>query len=452
MPRQNPALHRSQKRPMTRGRRRLLILGSIALLALLGWTLVIVLKPAFQRKIVITTGANNGIYRSFADRYAPILKRDGITLDIRSSSGSVENYQRLTNPDSEYEVGFIQSGTTSPKETDGLQTIAAVSYEPIWVFYRGDTVVSRLAQFRGKRVGIGVPGSGLLNVSLVLLGYSGVTAGNTTLLQMEASKAYEALENGQLDAAFFIGRPDAPMQKTLLTSDLKLMSFAQAEALVQKFPSLSKIIFPRASTSIVDDLPRTDVTLLAATALLVSKDTLHPALAYLLLDAAKTVHGGEDYFTPLGTFPNLNTSEFPISDESTRYFKSGRPFLQRYLPFWLASLIERRLLILLPFMALLIGLLQSLPRLIEARIKRRLVVWYREIKALEDEIWRNANPTRGQVAKWRDEIEDIDAHASQIRIPHRYFQDVYALKQAIGIVRERISHVAEKVAGKGEGL
>ena len=432
---------------MTRGRRRLLIIGSIVLLVLFGWTLVIVLKPAFQRKIVMTTGADNGIYRGFADRYAPILKRDGITLEIHSSSGSVENYQRLTNPDSEYEVGFIQSGTISPKETDNLQTIAAVSYEPIWVFYRGDTLVNRLAQLRGKRISVGVPGSGLLNVSMVLLGYSGITGHNTTLLQMDAASAYKALESGQLDAAFFIGRPDAAIQKALLTSDLKLMSFAQAEALVQKFPSLSKIVFPRASTSIVDDLPRSDVTLLAATALLVSKDTLHPALAYLLLDAAKTVHGGEDYFTPLGTFPNLNSGEFPISDESTRYFKSGRPFLQRYLPFWLASLIERRLLILLPFMALLIGLLQALPRLIEARIKKRLVVWYREIKALEDEIWRNAEPTPGQIAKWRDEIEDIDANASQIRIPHRYFQDVYALKQAIGIVRDRISHVAEKVKG-----
>jgi len=430
---------------MTPGRRRLLIVGAILLITAIGWAVAIVLKPAIQRTIVITTGADNGIYRGFADRYAPLLKRDGITLDIRSSSGSIENYQRLKDPDSEYEVGFIQSGTTRPKETDDLQTIAAVSYEPIWVFYRGDTIVNRLAQLRGKRIAICVPGSGLLNVAQVLLSYSGVTGDNTKLLEMDAAKAYQDLENGTLDAAFFIGRPDASMQQTLLNSDLKLMSFAQADALVQKFPSLSKIIFPRASTSIVNDLPQTDVTLLAATALLVSKDALHPALAYLLLEAAKTVHGGEDYFTPLGAFPNLNTNEFPISDESTRYFKSGRPFLQRYLPFWLASFIERRLLILVPFMALLIGLLQALPRMASARIKNRLVVWYREIKSLEDEIWRTPQPTPDQIAQWREEIENIDAHASQIRVPQRYFQDVYALKQAIGVVRKRIFQVAEKV-------
>jgi TRAP transporter TAXI family solute receptor len=431
---------------MTPGHRRLFIIVALVLLTALGWALKVVLEPALQRTIVITTGADGGIYRGFADRYAPILKREGIKLEIRSSSGSVENYERLKDPNSPYEVGFIQSGTTRPQESDALQTIAAVSYEPIWVFYRGDAVITRLAQLRGKRVSVGVPGSGLLNVAQVLLGDSGVTATNTTLLQLDADKAYQGLESGQVDAAFFIGRPDAPMQTTLLNSHLKLMSIAQADALVQKFPSLSKVIFPRASISIVDDLPPADVTLLAATALLVSKDTLHPAFIYLLLDAAKTVHGGEDYFTRLGAFPNLNSEEFPVSEESERYFKSGRPFLQRYLPFWLASFIERRLLILLPFMALLLGLLQALPRIVEARIKRRLVVWYREIKSLEDEVWKHSTePSAEQVARWRDEIENIDAHASEIRMPQRYFHDVYGLKQAIGIVRDRIEQVAQRV-------
>jgi TRAP transporter TAXI family solute receptor len=430
---------------MTAQRLRLLITGAVVAIAVLGWALVTILKPATQRTIVITAGADKGIYNGFAERYAPLLKREGITLDIRSSSGSVENYQRLKDPESEYEVGFIQSGTTTPSENDQLQTIAAISYEPIWVFYRGDAIVNRLAQLKGKRISIGVPGSGLLKVSRTLLGHSGITADNAKLLEMDAYQAYQNLENGQLDAAFFIGRPDAAMQQMLLNSDLKLMSFAQADALVLKFPSLSKIIFPRASTSVANDLPQADVTLLAATALLVSKDTLHPALVYLLLEAANTAHAREDYFTPRGTFPNLNTDDFPISDESTRYFKSGRPFLQRYLPFWLASFIERRLLILLPFMALLFGLLQALPRMVEARMKNRLVVWYREIKSLEDEIWSTRQPGKEQIAQWRDDIENIDANASQIRIPQRYFQDVYALKQAIGVVRERIVQVAQKV-------
>ncbi|OUL85237.1 C4-dicarboxylate ABC transporter substrate-binding protein, partial [Paraburkholderia hospita] len=94
---------------------------------------------------------------------------------------------------------------------------------------------------------------------------------------------------------------------------------------------------------------------------------------------------------------------------------------------------------------LMLGLLQALPRMAEARIKKRLEVWYREIKSLEDEIWKNRRPTLDQIAQWRDEIEDIDAHATQIRIPQRYFQDVYALKQAISVVRDRISRIAGNV-------
>jgi len=425
------------------GNQRLLVsIGAILLLVVLAWATMQVIEPALQTRLVITTGADKGIYRGFADRYAPILKRDGVTLDIRSSSGSLENYQRLTNPDSEYDVGFIQSGTISPGATDHLQTIAAVSYEPIWVFYRGDAVVDRLSQLRGKRVSIGVPGSGLLNVSLALLDYSGITKDNAILLEMDATSAYRAMENGQLDAAFFIGRPDAPIQRTLLNSDLKLMSFAQADALVQKFPSLSKVTFPRASTSIVDDRPKADVTLLAATALLVAKDTVHPAIVYLLLEAAREVHSREDYFAPIGTFPNLNTQEFPISNESTRYFQSGRPFLHRYLPFWLVSFIERRLLILLPFAAALAALAQALPRLVEARVKRPLVATYRELKSLEDELWSDARPTPEKIAHWRDAIENIDARTSRMRVPQRYLQDVYALKQAIDVVRNRILQAA----------
>lgn len=444
MPSDDVKPRHSREIPMTPARRRLRALAVVVLIALLAWTIYEIVKPAFQNTIVITTGADNGIYRGYADKYAQILKREGVKLDIRPSSGSVQNYERLADAKSVYDVGFVQSGTTNPKATDDLETIAVVSYEPIWVFYRGDAEVNRLAQLRGKRIAVGVQGSGLLNVSLVLLGYSDITRDNTTLLEMDAAQAYQGLQDGRLDAGFFIGRPDAQIQQQLLNSHLKLMSFAQADALVQKFPSLSKVVFPRASTSIVSDLPQADVTLLAAKALLVAKGSLHPAMIYLLLEAAKEVHGGEDYFTSIGEFPNLRTNEFPMSDESDLYFKSGKPFLQHYLPFWLANFIERRLLVLLPFMAVLLALLRALPSLVESRIKRRLIDWYRDLKALEDELWTVEAPTPDQVTRWREEVDYIDAHVSRLRMPRRYIKDVYSLKQAIGVVRGRIGDLAQR--------
>ena len=145
-------LHRIQKPPMTPQRlRRLMLIGSLALLAIC-WVVLAMLKPATQGKIVMTAGAEGGIYHNYAQRYAQILKRDGITLDIRTSSGSVENFQRLRDDDSEFQVGFIQSGTGNSEQAPGIQTIAAISYEPIWVFYKGNATYDRLSQLRGKRI------------------------------------------------------------------------------------------------------------------------------------------------------------------------------------------------------------------------------------------------------------------------------------------------------------
>lgn len=444
MPKTPLPLHRIQKRPMTPQRlRRLMLIGSLLLLAIV-WSVLAMLKPATQGKIVVSTGAPDGIYYHYAERYAQILKRDGITLEIRPSTGSAQNFQRLRDDNSDVEVAFIQSGTGNTEQAPGLQTIAAISYEPIWVFYRSNAVYDRLSQLQGKRISLGLTGSGLQIVAGNLLTENGINNKNTTLVDLNGNDAYQQLKDNRIDAGFFIGRADSPMIRSLLNSGLKLMSFSQADALVQKFPSLSKITYPRGATNLVDDLPTHDVTLLAATAMLVSKESLHPALAYLLLDAANAIHNSPDFFTPRNFFPNQNIEDFTIADETRRYFKSGRPLLQRYLPFWLANFIERRFTILLPFIAVLFGLAQAVPRLYEASMKKRLVVWYKEIRLLEEEIWHTANASPDKLTEWHAEIEEIDANANQIDIPPRYYGDVYALKQAIRVVRDRIREAASQ--------
>lgn len=423
--------------------RRLMLIGSLVLLALF-WSVLTMLKPATQGKIIVTAGAPGGIYYNYAERYAQILKREGITLDIRPSTGSVENFQRLRDDNSEFEVGFIQSGTGTAEQAPGIQTIAAISYEPIWVFYRGNASYDRLSQLRGKRISLGLPGSGLRIVANDLLTENNINTNNSTLLELNANDAYQQLRDGSIDAAFFIGRADSKVIHTLLESSMRLMSFSQADALVQKFPSLSKIVYPRGATSLVNDQPPQDITLLAATAMLVSKESLHPALAYLLLDAANIIHNAPDFFTPRNYFPNQNIEDFTIADETRRYFKSGKPFLQRYLPFWLANFIERRFTILLPFIAVLFGMAQAVPRLYDASMKKRLVVWYKEIHLLEEEIWNTHDASQAKLDQWHAEIEEIDANANQIDIPQRYYGDVYALKQAIRVVRDRIREAAHQ--------
>ena len=436
-----PPVRPPHRQPVLRYPMRWVILA-VVVLSLVSWGLRTLLQPAKPRTVVITSGADGGIYLTFAKRYAEALKKDNITLDIRKSSGAVENYQRLKNDASEYDIGLVQSGTGNAKDALNLQTLASVSFEPIWIFYRGTETVDRLSQLQGKRISVGMPGSGLRTVMLSLLSMHGVNATNANIEELGGPAASQALGDGKLDAAAFIGAPDIPLIAALLKSDFKLVSVSQADAVVRRFPSLSKVIFPRGAIDLARDLPGQDVTLLSTTALLVAKNKLHTEVAYQLLDAANEVHGMPNFFADRGDFPNQRIEDFPISDDTRRYFKSGRPFLQNYLPFWLASFIEQRFVILVPVIAVFFALLQTLPRLYAYRMRHRLVRWYYDVKLLEDEILSVRNPLREQRRIWQRRIDDIDAGVSGVVISQPYLRDVYALKQAIRLVHDKIA-VAE---------
>ena len=85
------------------------------------------------------------------------------------------------------------------------------------------------------------------------------------------------------------------------------------------------------------DIPASDVQLLATTAGLVARESLHPALIDLIMQAASDVHGGGGLFEQRGEFPSPDYNEFPLSKEAVRFYEHGPPFLQRYLPFWAAT-------------------------------------------------------------------------------------------------------------------
>jgi TRAP transporter TAXI family solute receptor len=445
MEKPQPQVRRNIKTGISTRQAKTLAIPLLMIVGLVLYMISYMLQPVVQKKIVMTAGGNTGIYRNFAEKYAEGLKKDGITLEIRASTGAVENYERLKDGASEYDIGFVQSGIGDSKDAPGLQTLASVYYEPIWIFYDDKATLDRISQLSGKRIAIGLSGSGLRKITLKLLTEYGVTTSNSQFIEANAQAAFDNLQAGSIDAAFFIGEPDAPLIQGMLNSRFKLMNLSQADAIVHKFPSLSKIVFPRGATNLTQDMPPHDVTLISATALLVAKERLHPALTYLLLDRVNNIHSTPGFFATRGEFPNQKVEDFPISDEATRYFKSGRPFLQAYLPFWLANFIEHRLVILVPLLALLFTLLQALPRLYGWKIQARLSRWYGEIKLLEDEVWATPQATPEQIAQWQSEIAQIAADVHGLVVPQRYFKDIYALKHAVNVVRDRIASAYDSV-------
>ncbi len=394
-------------------------------------------EPAPPSRIVISTGGESGAYYQFAQRYAAILARSGVTLEVRASAGSLENIERLES--GEADVGFVQGGVIAPPEdTDAEQTgdlysLGSVFYEPVWVFYRGNKPLTRLTELHGKRIAIGQEGSGIRQLAQRLL-EANEMQGAGTLLPLAGLDAAEELQQGRIDAAFIIAAESAPVVQVLLRSPgVRLMSFAQANAYQRRFPFLTRLTLPQGVADLVRDYPPEDVRVLAPTANLVVRGDLHPALQALLLQAASEVHGQSGFFQSAGEFPSYMDPLLPLSPEAARYFKSGPPFLQRYLPFWLAVLIDRMIVLLVPVIALLIPLLRIAPALYSWRVRSKVFRCYGELRFLEDDIRHRFDAAR--LTDYRRRLDALDEEASELHIPLGFTDLIYTLREHVNLVR-----------------
>ena len=394
-------------------------------------------QPAPPKRIVITTGGESGAYYQFAQRYAAILARDGITLEVKASAGSLENLDRLKADQAQ--VGFVQGGVVPPKEDpdaeddSGLLSLGSLFYEPVWVFYRGERDLTRLTELRGKRIAIGQEGSGVRQLAQQLLAANEIEAGDH-LVPLSGLSAAEELQQGRIDAAFIIASESAPVVQVLLRSPgIRLMSFAQSGAYQRRFPFLTKLTFPQGVADLVRDFPPNDIKVLAPTANLIVRDDLHPALQSLLLQAASEVHGKSGFFQDQGEFPSYKDQMLPLSPDAARYFKSGPSFLQRYLPFWLAVLVDRLIVLLLPVVALLIPLLKVAPAIYTWRVRSKVFRCYGELKFLEDDLKNHFD--RARLAEYRSRLDALEDEAVQLHVPLGFTDLVYTLREHVNLVR-----------------
>ena len=394
-------------------------------------------QPAPPKRIVITTGGESGAYYQFAQRYAAILARDGITLEVKASAGSLENLDRLKADQAQ--VGFVQGGVVPPKEDpdaeddSGLLSLGSLFYEPVWVFYRGERDLSRLTELRGKRIAIGQEGSGVRQLAQQLLAANEIEAGEQ-LVPLSGLSAAEELQQGRIDAAFIIASESAPVVQVLLRSPgIRLMSFAQSGAYQRRFPFLTKLTFPQGVADLVRDFPPNDIKVLAPTANLIVRDDLHPARQSLLLQAGSEVHGKSGFFQDAGEFPSYKDQMLPLSPDAARYFKSGPSFLQRYLPFWLAVLVDRLIVLLLPVVALLIPLLKVAPAIYTWRVRSKVFRCYGELKFLEDDLKNHFD--RARLAEYRSRLDALEDEAVQLHVPLGFTDLVYTLREHVNLVR-----------------
>ena len=413
------------------------------------------LDPTPPKRVVLATGVDQGAYAEFGKRYAELLKARGIQVELRSTQGAAENLALLRDPQSGVDLAFVQGGADREHGPDedpdaGLESLGSMFYEPVWLFYREDAaqrllkapVLSSLSQLPGWRVNIGAPGSGAPVLMNKLIEANKLDAKTLTLLQLTQTPAVVDLLEGKLDGVVFASAPESLMVQMLLqTPGIRLFDFAQAEAYSRRFPFMSPVLLPRGVVDLSRDLPPQDVRLVAPTATLVAKEGTHPALIQLFVQAAQQVHGGAGWFQRKGDFPSARNTERPLAKEAQRFYQSGAPFLQRYLPFWLANLIDRMWPVLVTIVAVLLPLSRMLPPLYEFRIRSRIFRWYEQLRAVEDA--QGQRPAADLVR----ELATLESRVEQVTVPLSYADELYALRGHINLVRRRV----QAPVGEGAG-
>jgi TRAP-type uncharacterized transport system substrate-binding protein len=421
--------------------------GPVLLLALaLLWAAYAVLQPQPPQRVVLATGVAQGAYAEFGSRYAALLRRHGITVELRATQGAAENLALLRDERSGVDLAFVQGGADEmrhgrPEADAGLESLGSLFYEPVWLFYRessarrlvqADTLHS-LTQLAGWKLNVGAPGSGVPPLMQLLLEANRIDPATIALSQQPTTPAVVDLLEDRIDALVLASAPESQMVQMLLqTPGIRLLDFAQAEAYARRFAFMSPVLLPRGVVDLARDLPPADVRLVAPTATLVARDSLHPALVQLFVQAAQQVHGGSGWFQRKGEFPNAANSERPIAVEAQRIYRSGAPWLQRYLPFWLANLADRMWVALLAIGAVLIPLSRVVPPMYEFRIRSRVFRWYGQLRAVEQ--------AQGQrsATDLLAELDEIERKVGQVTVPLSYADELYALRNHIQGVRERL--------------
>lgn len=413
-------------------------------------------KPAPPDTFTLSTGAADGAYHQYALQYQRILARDGVHLELKPSTGSVENLVRLRDDNAHVDAAFVQGGlgrlvllpAAGDADVARLYSLGNLAFEGVWLFYRGKKEFTRLAELAGARVAVGPEGSGTRKVAMDLLAAHGIDAKSAPLSPLSGGAAIDALKAGQLDAIFLIAAPEAPVVRELAGSrELRIMSFANAQAISRRFPYLSPVTLAQGVFDLKADVPPKDVQMLAARANLVIRDDLHPALTNLLLQAAAEIHSGPGIFNGPGEFPSAAATDFPLSEEAQRYYKSGKPFLQRYLPFWLANLVERMLVFLIPLLGVVVPVVKFLPTILTWGRRRRINRWYGELKKFEQEL-ASRELSQAELTQHLRRLDEIEEAARELRLPLDFSDQVYTLRQHVDFVRSRLAgaHAAAEPA------
>jgi TRAP-type uncharacterized transport system substrate-binding protein len=426
-------------------------------------------------KIVVATGGLPH-YQELAAGYQRALEPYGVQVVMRPSSEGFQTLKALVADPPEIDAAFIKGGLVGSmqgrlarskaqewqsKELGKLRSVGRLFYEPIWVFVRTDMPNESLRDLKGKRILTGTRESGTRRIASQLLRANGIEVSKDNPLMISEDLADDGgqLLSGTAEAAFVIQPADSDkVQKLLRVPGIRLMNFAQeADAYANRFPALTKVMLNRGAVEFDPVTPPADVTLLSTSVALVVRADLPPSLMSLLSHAVlNNPRSGFDkagdpvlFFRP-GTFPHISDPEYQVTNETRLIYKTGElPIALRSIApavhdagfsyavtAFIADHGAQTVLLLIPSLVILLPILRFVPSAYQWTVRRRLLYWYRQLKALEKSL--DVPRPAGDLAAYQAEIERIEAGVRRIRYPLQFSNQFYDLRGHIDLVRQRL--------------
>jgi TRAP-type uncharacterized transport system substrate-binding protein len=419
--------------------------------------LYVVTKALAPPEFDFLAGPEDSTFYRDALRFKDILQRDGVQLNVIETKGSLENVRLLLEADTPTAafvdaIGAIEIAETEqadPAQSDDdpvnpldqLSSLGAIYLQPIWFFALSDTELGGVEEMDNARLGIGPEGStARLLADLFLrdvrddISIDVVEIGGDDEV-VEASEILDALRSGDVSAAVVVGLPQNRIIDTLLRApDIRAAEVRRAEAYALHFPYLVPIRLPEGGYDLGDNIPPEDVNTLAASTELVVTELFPPPLADLLLQATSELHGNASLFSERGAFPNPDMVSITLNSSAARYYESGPPLLRKYLPFQLATWIDRFIMVVFAFGSIAIAVFSILPKLIEMHLDRKLQAAYKRMEEIEKQF-----VTGGDREALLAELEDVDETTSGTRILLRStISSWLEMRQFLHDLRERM--------------
>ena len=386
-----------------------------------------------KTSIVIAAGPKGSYFYELAQSYVNELQEKGdVKAEIIETSGSLENLALLNDPSKNIDFGILQGGITNSKESPELLSLGSIFYDPIWIVYRaglGD--IDRLNQLQGKRVAIGAKQDASQIISRKLFSAAGLNSSNTVFEDLDVRPAVKGLLSNNLDALVFLAPPEDVLLKEIFNNPaLRVMNMSESEGIHRNLRSFAVVSLPYASVDLSTSKPATNMKVMATTVTLVTRKDTHPALVYLMMGVIDRLHESPSLISNENEFPSDKDVDLPLSPTAESYYKNGKPFLQHYLPFWLASFVEKMIFLIISTAAIAYPLLSIYPAY-QWMVNRQIDELYHKLHKLEHELFLNKIDRASFNAELKQLDEKANALLGHFDMPIAFYHRLYTMRDHI---------------------